>query len=100
MQAVLYATEFMQRKASGGAERQAFRGLVLLRLLISSELQVLGTRESALVNKVFMGINFLVLSFIILSGFIKGDLHNWQLTEQDYRNTSGPSDVSRTGGYP
>ena len=44
MQAVLYATEFMQRKASGGAERQAFRGLVLLRLLISSELQVLGTR--------------------------------------------------------
>ena len=43
MQAVLYATEFMQRKASGVAERQAFKGLLLLRSLISSELQVLGT---------------------------------------------------------
>ena len=61
---------------------------------------VLGARESALVNKWFTGINILVLGFIIVSGFIKGDLHNWQLTEQDYRNTSGPSDVSRTGGYP
>ena len=44
-------------------------------------LQVLGVRELTLVNKVFTGINILVQSFIILSGFIKGGLHNWQLTE-------------------
>ncbi|XP_013827091.2 PREDICTED: LOW QUALITY PROTEIN: cationic amino acid transporter 3-like [Capra hircus] len=69
-------------------------GLVLL----LTGLQVLGTRESALVNKVFMGINFLVLSFIILSGFIKGDLHNWKLTEQDYAlDTSASSDTSSLG---
>ncbi|KAB1274580.1 Cationic amino acid transporter 3, partial [Camelus dromedarius] len=38
------------------------------------------------------GLNLLVLGFIILSGFIKGDLHNWQLTEQDYNLTaSGPN---------
>ncbi|KAG5201145.1 hypothetical protein JEQ12_005679 [Ovis aries] len=69
-------------------------GLVLL----LTGLQVLGTRESTLVNKVFTGINILVLSFIIVSGFIKGDLHNWKLTEQDYAlNTSASSDTSRLG---
>ena len=61
----------------------------------------LGARESALVDKVSTGINLLVLSFIILSGFIKGDLHNWQLTEQDYKlAASGSSDTSRLGGSP
>ena len=60
---------------------------------------VLGARESALVNKWFTGINILVLSFVVLSGFIKGDLHNWQLTEQDYRsNTSESSDIYMLGG--
>ena len=55
---------------------------------------VLGARESTLVNKVFTVINILVLSFIILSGFIKGDLHNWELTEQDYKlNASGSTDI-------
>ncbi|XDC82533.1 hypothetical protein R6Z07F_013706 [Ovis aries] len=59
-------------------------------------LQVLGVHDSALFNKVFTGINTLVQSFIILSGFIKGDLHNWQLTEQDYAsNMSESSGTSR-----
>ena len=64
-------------------------------------LLVLGVHESALVSKVFTSLNLLVLSFIILSGFIKGDLHNWKLTNQDYSlntwNTSGYSDISRLG---
>ena len=47
-------------------------------------LLALGVPESAWVYRVFTGINLLVLSFIIISGFIKGDLHNWKLTEQDY----------------
>uniref|UniRef100_A0A8B9Y8Z2 Cationic amino acid transporter C-terminal domain-containing protein n=1 Tax=Bos mutus grunniens TaxID=30521 RepID=A0A8B9Y8Z2_BOSMU len=73
-----------------------FFALGLVLLLIG--MQVLGARESALVNKVFTGINILVLIFIILSGFIKGDLHNWKLTEQDYTlNTSGSSDTSSLG---
>ena len=60
---------------------------------------VLGARESALVNKWFTGINILVLSFVVLSGFIKGDLHNWKLTEQDYTlNTSESGDIYRSGG--
>ncbi|XP_035568647.2 cationic amino acid transporter 3-like isoform X6 [Canis lupus baileyi] len=56
-------------------------GLVLL----LTGLLVLGASESALVTKIFTGVNVLVLSFIILSGFIKGDLHHWQLTEEDYK---------------
>ncbi|CAK6437428.1 unnamed protein product [Pipistrellus nathusii] len=55
-------------------------GLVLL----LTGVLVLGARESALVTKIFTGVNLLVLGFIILSGFITGRLHHWQLTEQDY----------------
>ncbi|XP_069408002.1 cationic amino acid transporter 3-like isoform X3 [Ovis canadensis] len=55
-------------------------GLVLLLAVLLA----LGFPESAWVYRVFTGINLLVLSFIIVSGFINGDLHNWKLTEQDY----------------
>lgn len=40
--------------------------------------------ESALVNKIFTGINLVVLGFVIISGFVKGDSANWNLTEEDY----------------
>ena len=61
----------------------------------------LGARESLLVTRVFTGINVLVLIFIILSGFFKGDLHNWKLTEQDYTSiTPGSGGISRLGWYP
>ncbi|CAM9958864.1 unnamed protein product [Rangifer tarandus platyrhynchus] len=70
-------------------------------VLLLTGLLVLGVHESALVSKVFTSLNLLVLSFIILSGFIKGDLHNWKLTNQDYSlntlNTSGYSDISSLG---
>uniref|UniRef100_G1MIB5 Cationic amino acid transporter 3 n=2 Tax=Ailuropoda melanoleuca TaxID=9646 RepID=G1MIB5_AILME len=69
-------------------------GLVLL----LTGLLVLGASESALVTKVFTGVNLLVLSFVILSGFMKGDLHHWQLTEQDYRLAmSASNDTSSLG---
>lgn len=35
-------------------------------------------------NKIFTGINLVVLSFVIISGFVKGDTTNWNLTEDDY----------------
>lgn len=60
----------------------------------------MGAGESALVNKVFTGLNLLVLSFIIISGIIKGDPHNWKLTEEDYKpNISGSNDSSGLGGF-
>lgn len=79
-------------------------GLVILDISYSifpAGLLVLGASESALVTKVFTGVNLLVLSFVILSGFMKGDLHHWQLTEQDYRLAmSASNDTSRLGGHP
>ncbi|XP_055407200.1 cationic amino acid transporter 3-like [Bubalus kerabau] len=59
-------------------------GLVLLLAVLLA----LGVPESAQVYRVFTGINILVLSFTIISGFIKGDLHNWKLTNQDYTLTT------------
>ncbi|XP_062039411.1 cationic amino acid transporter 3 [Lepus europaeus] len=55
-------------------------GLVLL----LTGLLALGASESALVTKVFTGVNLLVLGFVIISGFIKGNVHNWKLSEKDY----------------
>ncbi|XP_065775541.1 cationic amino acid transporter 3-like [Muntiacus reevesi] len=70
-------------------------GLVLL----MTGLLVLGARESILVTKISIGINILLLIFIIITGFVKGDLRNWKLTEQDYKlNTSGSRDIHALGG--
>ncbi|ELR45066.1 hypothetical protein M91_21685 [Bos mutus] len=72
-------------------------GLVLLLM----GLLVLGVHALPQVNKVFTGINISVLSFIIVYGFIKGDLHNWKLAEQDYTlNTSGSSDIYSVSSNP
>lgn len=45
-----------------------------------------GVNESALVNKIFTGVNLVVLAFVTISGFAKGDAINWNLTEDDYRH--------------
>uniref|UniRef100_A0A4X1U7U8 Cationic amino acid transporter 3-like n=1 Tax=Sus scrofa TaxID=9823 RepID=A0A4X1U7U8_PIG len=72
--------------------------VALALVLLMAGLLILGVHDSALVRKVSAGCNVLVLSFMILSGFIKGDLHNWQLTEQDYKlATSGSSDSYSLG---
>ncbi|XP_019571452.2 cationic amino acid transporter 3 [Rhinolophus sinicus] len=69
-------------------------GLVLL----LTGLLVLGASESALVTKVFTGLNLLVLSFVFLSGIIKGDVRHWQLTQQDYELAkSGSNDTDSLG---
>lgn len=49
-----------------------------------SGLLAFGVNESALVNKIFTGINLVVLSFVIISGFVKGDIANWNLSLDDF----------------
>lgn len=57
-------------------------------ILILTGLLTVGVKESAMVNKIFTCINVLVLGFIVVSGFVKGSIKNWQLTEQDILNES------------
>ncbi|XP_041869886.1 cationic amino acid transporter 2-like isoform X1 [Corvus kubaryi] len=42
-----------------------------------------GVKESTMVNRAFTALNVLVLLFVTVSGFIKGDTSNWKLREDD-----------------
>ncbi|VFV20420.1 cationic amino acid transporter [Lynx pardinus] len=71
-------------------------GLVLFLM----ELPTLRINHFLLVSRAVTMLKLLILSFIIITGFIKGDLHNWKLTEEDYVK-AGLNDTSSLGplGY-
>lgn len=77
----------------------------LILILLLTGLLAFGVSESALVNKIFTGVNLVVLGFVIISGFVKGNAENWNLTLNDFindTNATTPEIVEKsfgTGGF-
>uniref|UniRef100_A0A8D2JK88 Cationic amino acid transporter C-terminal domain-containing protein n=1 Tax=Varanus komodoensis TaxID=61221 RepID=A0A8D2JK88_VARKO len=66
-------------------------------IIVLAGLLSIGVKESSTVNKIITAINVLVLLFIAISGFIKGDFKNWRMSENDLELNLGPEIKSQFG---
>ncbi|XP_056103368.1 cationic amino acid transporter 2 family protein [Rhinichthys klamathensis goyatoka] len=63
-------------------------------IMVLAGILAFGVKESAIVNKIFTAVNMVVLVFVIIAGFIKGDLGNWQITQEDILNYTITANLS------
>uniref|UniRef100_A0A674BSY7 Solute carrier family 7 member 3a n=1 Tax=Salmo trutta TaxID=8032 RepID=A0A674BSY7_SALTR len=74
----------MSMNVPGGVLAEYPDLFALILVLLLTGLLAFGVSESALVNKIFTGVNLVVLGFVIISGFVKGNTDNWNLTLEDF----------------
>uniref|UniRef100_A0A8C1U8K4 Solute carrier family 7 member 3b n=1 Tax=Cyprinus carpio TaxID=7962 RepID=A0A8C1U8K4_CYPCA len=83
-----FFTDYMSFPDTGRVLAKYPDVFALILVILLTGLLAFGVSESALVNKIFTGINLVVLTFVIISGFVKGDTANWNLTVENYINST------------
>ncbi|XP_069496790.1 high affinity cationic amino acid transporter 1 [Ambystoma mexicanum] len=86
----IFCDQYLSMDAPGVLAKYPDIFAVLI-IVILTVLLTVGVKESAMVNKVFTCVNVLVLGFVMVSGFVKGSVKNWQLTAEDIVNATNTS---------